>query len=134
MSFVHNALSAASIIKGTTRHMISGSCKCRCISISSSNKRIKNEESGVNIFDRNTKYLQRERAALATDVNLYDYLKDEIGYRLADRIFDIKRKFKLAADIGKEQDVAKSCVFPLSMQVAAEVTFQNILHQNVLKN
>lgn len=60
---------------------------------------IKNDIS-VNIFDRNTKHLQRERAAMANDVNLYDYLKDEIGYRLADRIFDIKRKFKLAADIG----------------------------------
>lgn len=134
MSFIHNALSAANIIRGTTRHMINGSCKCRCISISSSNNRIKNEDSGVNIFDRNTKHLQRERAALATDVNLYDYLKDEIGYRLADRIFDIKRKFKLAADIGKERHVVKSCIFALSMQAAAGVTYQNILPRNVLKN
>lgn len=54
----------------------------------------------MHVFDRYTKSLQRERAAAATDVNLYDYLKDEIGYRLADRVFDIKRKFKLAADIG----------------------------------
>lgn len=59
------------------------------------------DNNTVNIFDRNTKSLQRERAALAEDVNLYDYLKDEIGFRLADRIFDIKRKFKLAADIGE---------------------------------
>lgn len=58
------------------------------------------EPSLINIFDRNTKSLQRQRAAVAEDVNLYDYLKDEIGYRLADRVFDIKRKFKTAADIG----------------------------------
>lgn len=64
--------------------------------------KIRNDEnsSAVNIFDRYTKSLQRERAAAASDVNLYDYLKDEMGYRLADRIFDIKRKFKLAANIG----------------------------------
>ena len=74
--------------------------KCRCISSGGGLAHIKNDEIGVHIFDRNTKTLQRERAAVATDVNLYDYLKDEIGYRLADRVFDIKRKFKLAADIG----------------------------------
>lgn len=57
-------------------------------------------EKPMNIFDRKTKRLQRERAAIAKDVNVYDYLKDEIGYRLADRVFDIKRKFKLAANLG----------------------------------
>lgn len=34
------------------------------------------------------------------DVELYDYLKEEIGYRLADRVFDIKREFQAAADLG----------------------------------
>lgn len=34
------------------------------------------------------------------DVALYDYLKEEVGFRLADRVFDIKREFKSAADIG----------------------------------
>lgn len=73
----------------------------RCIYSSARRLAIKSDEgSNVHIFDRNTKLLQRERAAAAQDVNLYDYLKDEIGYRLADRIFDIKRKFKRAADIG----------------------------------
>lgn len=74
--------------------------QCRCISTCNAITQIKNDGGSVNIFDRNTKYLQRERAAVATDVNVYDYLKDEIGYRLADRVLDIKRKFKLAADIG----------------------------------
>lgn len=72
----------------------------RCISTSTYTSQIRNDDIPIHIFDRNTKHLQRERAASATDVNLYDYLKDEIGYRLADRIFDIKRKFKLAADVG----------------------------------
>lgn len=107
MSFVYNVRNTLrkSIIKGT-RHILKKSCSCRYISSTHTNQRIKNEDSSsINIFDRNTKHLQRERAAVATDVNLYDYLKDEIGYRLADRIFDIKRKFKLAADIGK------NCIF-----------------------
>ncbi|XP_001601244.1 arginine-hydroxylase NDUFAF5, mitochondrial [Nasonia vitripennis] len=52
------------------------------------------------VFDRNAKLLQRERAAKAEDVNVYDYLKDEIGYRLSDRVFDIKRKFNKALDLG----------------------------------
>ncbi|KAL7736741.1 hypothetical protein ACLKA6_015594 [Drosophila palustris] len=54
----------------------------------------------MNIFDRNAKRLQKERAALNADVALYDYLKEEVGFRLADRVFDIKREFKTAADIG----------------------------------
>lgn len=56
--------------------------------------------SSMNIFDRSTKLLQRERAANASDVKLYDYIKDEVGYRLSDRIFDIKRNFKRALDFG----------------------------------
>ncbi|XP_043289190.1 arginine-hydroxylase NDUFAF5, mitochondrial [Venturia canescens] len=57
-------------------------------------------DSVMNVFDRNAKLLQRERAARASNVKLYDYLKDEVGYRLADRIFDIKREFKTALDLG----------------------------------
>lgn len=73
----------------------------RSISTAPICKQIGSEGTSVQIFDRYTKILQRERAATAKDVDLYDYLKDEIGYRLADRVFDIKRKFKLAADIGE---------------------------------
>ncbi|XP_033253013.1 arginine-hydroxylase NDUFAF5, mitochondrial-like [Drosophila miranda] len=58
------------------------------------------EPTHQNIFDRNAKRLQKERAALSEDVGLYDYLKEEVGFRLADRVFDIKREFKAAADIG----------------------------------
>ncbi|XP_012216720.2 arginine-hydroxylase NDUFAF5, mitochondrial [Linepithema humile] len=57
-------------------------------------------DSPMNVFDRNAKLLQRERAAKDVDVHLYDYLKDEVGDRLSDRIFDIKRKFNKALDLG----------------------------------
>lgn len=57
-------------------------------------------DSVMYVFDRNAKHLQKERAAQASDANLYDYIKDEVGYRLSDRVFDIKRKFKRALDLG----------------------------------
>lgn len=57
-------------------------------------------DSVMYIFDRNAKMLQRERAARATDVKLYDYIKDEVGYRLADRVFDIKKDFRKVLDLG----------------------------------
>lgn len=34
------------------------------------------------------------------DVALYDYIKDEVGFRLADRLFDVKREFQVAVDLG----------------------------------
>lgn len=58
------------------------------------------QQAILNVFDRKTKQLQRERAALSENVQVYDYLKDEIGYRLADRICDVKRKFKKVLNLG----------------------------------
>lgn len=111
MSFVYNVRSTLSAVN--IRHIFKKSCSCKkYLSTTATSHRIKNEDSGVHIFDRNTKHLQRERAAVATDVNLYDYLKDEIGYRLADRIFDIKRKFKLAADIGCSRGYVSKHIAP----------------------
>lgn len=54
----------------------------------------------LNIFDRQAKILQRERAALSEDADYHCYLKDEIGFRLSDRIFDIKRTFEKVLDLG----------------------------------
>lgn len=34
------------------------------------------------------------------DVELFDYLKEEVGFRLSDRVFDVKRQFKNAVDVG----------------------------------
>lgn len=54
----------------------------------------------MNIFDRNAKKMQKDRSAAALDYQTYSYLKDEVGYRLSDRIFDINKKFPLAVDLG----------------------------------
>nr|XP_018915100.1 PREDICTED: NADH dehydrogenase [ubiquinone] 1 alpha subcomplex assembly factor 5 [Bemisia tabaci] len=58
------------------------------------------DDSPMKIFDRTTKFYQKERAAQDENINIYDYLKDEVGYRLCDRIFDINRKFKTVIDLG----------------------------------
>ncbi|CAD6207895.1 GSCOCG00003153001-RA-CDS [Cotesia congregata] len=71
----------------------------RCINTTSINYNLP-PNSVMNVFDRKTKLLQKQRAARAPDVKLYDYLKDEIGYRLADRIFDIKREFTNVLELG----------------------------------
>ena len=35
-------------------------------------------QGGVNVFDRYTKRLQKNRAAMAPDVATYDYIRDEV--------------------------------------------------------
>ncbi|KAG8336185.1 arginine-hydroxylase NDUFAF5, mitochondrial [Homalodisca vitripennis] len=57
-------------------------------------------ESPMNVFDRKAKSKQKERAGGMPDVEVYDYLKSEIGYRLSDRVLDVKRTFKCALDLG----------------------------------
>ena len=37
--------------------------------------------NSLNVFDRRAKLLQRERAAANPDVDNYDFLKEEVGYR-----------------------------------------------------
>lgn len=54
----------------------------------------------MHVFDRQTKLQQKERAARAADAQDFDYLKEEIGYRVADRVLDIKRQMDLGVDLG----------------------------------
>lgn len=57
-------------------------------------------QNAINIFDRKAKCLQRNRAALQGNVQDFDYLKEEFGYRLADRVLDITREMEVCVDIG----------------------------------
>ena len=52
------------------------------------------------VFDRKTKLLQQERAAGRSDVESFDFLKEEVGYRVADRLLDVSRKMSVGVDIG----------------------------------
>ena len=52
------------------------------------------------VFDREAKRRQRERAILDPEHKLYDYLKEEVGYRLFDNLYDIQRRFSHIVEIG----------------------------------
>lgn len=55
----------------------------------------------MDIFDRDTKIKQREISAQQKDYHLCEFVKEEVGWRTADRVFDIKRTFKNAVELGK---------------------------------
>jgi len=54
----------------------------------------------MHVFDRRAKLLQRERAAANRDVEKFDFLKEEVGYRVADRVLDVARRMEVAVDLG----------------------------------
>ncbi|OIW28030.1 S-adenosyl-L-methionine-dependent methyltransferase [Coniochaeta ligniaria NRRL 30616] len=57
------------------------------------------------VFNRKTKWLQRERAASDVETSRRaDYLRDEVAARLCERLLDIKRDWPKALDFG-----ANSC-------------------------
>ncbi|KZZ98711.1 Methyltransferase type 11 [Moelleriella libera RCEF 2490] len=57
------------------------------------------------VFNRNTKWLQKERAASrAEESRQADYLKDEVAVRVSERLLDINRHFPRVLDLG-----ANSC-------------------------
>ncbi|XP_027625803.1 arginine-hydroxylase NDUFAF5, mitochondrial isoform X2 [Tupaia chinensis] len=54
----------------------------------------------LNIFDRDLKRKQKNWAARQPEPMKFDYLKEEVGSRIADRVYDIARDFSLALDVG----------------------------------
>uniref|UniRef100_A0A672K008 Arginine-hydroxylase NDUFAF5, mitochondrial n=1 Tax=Sinocyclocheilus grahami TaxID=75366 RepID=A0A672K008_SINGR len=54
----------------------------------------------MNVFDRSMKRRQKQWASSLLDSDKYDYLRDEVGSRLADRAYDVSRTFPLALDVG----------------------------------
>ncbi|XP_033479264.1 arginine-hydroxylase NDUFAF5, mitochondrial isoform X1 [Epinephelus lanceolatus] len=54
----------------------------------------------MNVFNREMKRRQKNWAASLQDGHQFDYLRDEVGSRVADRVYDIVRTFPLALDIG----------------------------------
>nr|XP_048311407.1 arginine-hydroxylase NDUFAF5, mitochondrial isoform X2 [Myodes glareolus] len=54
----------------------------------------------LNIFDRELKRKQKNWAARQPEPMKFDYLKEEVGSRIADRVYDIARDFPLALDVG----------------------------------
>ncbi|XP_004412919.1 PREDICTED: NADH dehydrogenase [ubiquinone] 1 alpha subcomplex assembly factor 5 isoform X2 [Odobenus rosmarus divergens] len=54
----------------------------------------------LNIFDRDLKRKQKNWAARQPEPMKFDYLKEEVGSQIADRVYDIARNFSLALDVG----------------------------------
>ncbi|XP_037104456.1 arginine-hydroxylase NDUFAF5, mitochondrial [Syngnathus acus] len=54
----------------------------------------------ANVFDRSMKKRQKEWANAVRDSHKYDYLREEVGARVADRVYDVARTFPLALEIG----------------------------------
>lgn len=54
----------------------------------------------MNIFNREMKRRQKDWAASLQHTKQFDYLREEVGSRVADRVYDIARTFPLALDIG----------------------------------
>lgn len=82
------------------------SCSSKVVTrFSSTNARKQKTASSVyhtmDIFDRESKIKQREISAQQKDYHLCEYVKEEVGWRTADRVFDIKRTFKNAVELGK---------------------------------
>ncbi|XP_025106111.1 arginine-hydroxylase NDUFAF5, mitochondrial-like [Pomacea canaliculata] len=88
---------------------------CRCLNTDPKHEeadaRRKRQDTIMNVFDRKAKRIQRDRAAVAENHQVFDYIKDEFGYRLADRICDIKRKFDVAVELGCGKGFASKHVY-----------------------
>ncbi|KAE9554455.1 hypothetical protein FO519_002329 [Halicephalobus sp. NKZ332] len=52
------------------------------------------------VFDRETKRKQRNWAVEQKDFELAQYLKEEVGYRTADKVFDLKKFNDVVLDLG----------------------------------
>ncbi|CAI9567000.1 unnamed protein product, partial [Staurois parvus] len=57
-------------------------------------------ETVFNVFDRSMKRKQKNWAASQDNTQEYDYLKEEVAARIADRVFDVARIFPFALDLG----------------------------------
>ncbi|KAH6656354.1 S-adenosyl-L-methionine-dependent methyltransferase [Truncatella angustata] len=66
------------------------------------------------VFNRRTKWLQKERAAAnVAESRTADYLKDEVATRLCERLLDIKRHYPKVLDIGANScNIARALVTP----------------------
>uniref|UniRef100_A0AC34G4G3 Methyltransferase type 11 domain-containing protein n=1 Tax=Panagrolaimus sp. ES5 TaxID=591445 RepID=A0AC34G4G3_9BILA len=54
----------------------------------------------MKIFDRKTKLKQRNWAAAQPDFDVCQYVKDETGYRVADKVFDLTKFNDVVLDLG----------------------------------
>lgn len=109
----------------------SSSCCCRvqtrtwsapCRGLSASSR------GTMNVFNREMKKRQKNWAASLQDGHQYDYLRAEVGSRVADRVYDIARTFPLALDIsGGKSHIAQH----LSKDIVERLVLTDISQQTL---
>ncbi|NWW09694.1 NDUF5 hydroxylase, partial [Oreocharis arfaki] len=90
----------------------------------------------LNPFDRRLKRKQKNWAALPGEPAKCDYLREEVGGRIADRVFDIARTFPLALDVGSgrgyiAQHLTKETVEKLIQVDIAENALKNAVESEI---
>ncbi|NWR34377.1 NDUF5 hydroxylase, partial [Tachuris rubrigastra] len=91
---------------------------------------------GLSPFDRRLKRKQKNWAALQVEPGKCDYLREEVGGRIADRVFDITRTFPLALDVGSgrgyiAQHLTKETVEKLVQVDVAENALKNAVETEI---
>ena len=69
----------------------------------------------MNVFDRNIKKSQKNLAAIDPEYKNYEYLFEEVGYRVADRVFDIKRTFEKHLFKLKQKTFLKLLIYSINI-------------------
>ncbi|XP_075563490.1 arginine-hydroxylase NDUFAF5, mitochondrial isoform X1 [Pelecanus crispus] len=87
-------------------------------------------------FDRRLKRKQKNWAALQAEPAKCDYLREEVGGRIADRVFDITRTFPLALDVGSgrgyiAQHLTKETIEKLIQVDIAENALKNAVESEI---
>ncbi|NWZ56005.1 NDUF5 hydroxylase, partial [Haliaeetus albicilla] len=81
-------------------------------------------------FDRRLKRKQKNWAAVQAEPAKCDYLREEVGGRIADRVFDITRTFPLALDLGS----GRGYIARHLTKETVEKLIQVDIAENALKN
>ncbi|CAM2110916.1 arginine-hydroxylase NDUFAF5, mitochondrial isoform X1 [Lepidochelys kempii] len=109
----------------------SSGCWCRRFWVASGEAAAASPGSGARTpFDRELKRKQKNWAALQPEPAKYDYLREEVGGRVADRVFDIARTFPLALDVG----CGSGYIAQYLNKETVEKLFQVDMAENALKN
>ncbi|NXS68298.1 NDUF5 hydroxylase, partial [Pandion haliaetus] len=87
-------------------------------------------------FDRRLKRKQKNWAAVQAQPAKCDYLREEVGGRIADRVFDITRTFPLGLDVGSgrgyiAQHLTKETVEKLIQVDIAENALKNAVQSEI---
>ncbi|XP_061843989.2 arginine-hydroxylase NDUFAF5, mitochondrial [Nerophis lumbriciformis] len=73
----------------------------RCWRLPEARRSLSRSAGGTaNVFDRTMKKRQKDWAASTPDSRKYDYLREEVGSGVADRVYDVARTFPVALELG----------------------------------